>query len=105
VVIDEKNYKSKIIEYCQKYHLTYDFVLLEESVRSANLHVFRSKLLIAGKDICEATGSSKKESQQNTSYKAYCMIQENPDFIQSLKAVEQTEEAECDDSLIEPNVV
>jgi len=84
VVIDEKNYKSKIIEYCQKYHLTYDFVLLEESVRSANLHVFRSKLLISGKDICEATGSSKKESQQNASYKAYCLIKENPFFLKEL---------------------
>ncbi|MEA4937217.1 MAG: ribonuclease III [Paludibacter sp.] len=105
VVIDEKNYKSKIIELCQKYHLTYDFVLLEESVRSANMHVFRSKLLIEGKDICEATGSSKKESQQNTSYKAYLMIQENPGFIESLRAEEQpAETAVEEESGAEPNV-
>lgn len=97
VVIDEKNYKSKIIELCQKYHLTYDFVLLEESVRSANMHVFRSKLLIEGRDICEATGSSKKESQQNTSYKAYRFIQDNPDFITSLRAEKQFAESAVDE--------
>lgn len=118
VVIDEKNYKSKIIELCQKYHLTYDFVLLEESVRSANMHVFRSKLLIEGRDICEATGSSKKESQQNTSYKAYRMIQDNPGLIESLRAEKQVTESAVDEEPVideasavneapvtEPNVV
>lgn len=111
VVIDEKNYKSKIIELCQKYHLTYDFILLEESVRSANMHVFRSKLLIAGKDICEATGSSKKESQQNTSYKAYRMIQEDPGLIASLRAevlpedpAVEEEPVVTEDPVTEPNV-
>ncbi|MDO9634637.1 MAG: ribonuclease III [Paludibacter sp.] len=84
VVIDEKNYKSKIIEYCQKYHLTYEFVLLDESVLTANNHIFYTRLLIDGKTICEATGPSKKESQQNASYKAYCLIQETPDFIKDL---------------------
>lgn len=85
VVIDENNYKSKIIEYCQKSHLTYDFVLVEESLPSVNHHIFRSRLLISGKNICEATGSSKKESQQNASYKAYQLINEQSGFLKSLK--------------------
>lgn len=93
VVVDEKNYKSRIIEYCQKHHLQYEFVLLEESVRSANLHVFYTKLIINGKDICEASGTSKKESQQNASYKAFYMIQNNPDFLKNFidKASEEQE--------------
>ncbi len=85
VVIDEKNYKSKIIEYCQKYHLKYEFVLLEEEVFSANSHLFRTGLVINGKKICEASGASKKESQQNASYKAFCMIQENPNFLKGIE--------------------
>jgi len=88
VVIDEKNYKSKIIEYCQKHHFKYEFVLLEEEMLSANSHVFRSELLINGKQICEATGTSKKESQQNASYKAYCMIQEDPEVAASLQVLQ-----------------
>ena len=85
VVVDENNYKSKIIEFCQKHHLNYDFVLLEESVHAANQHIFRSRLLISGKNICEATGSSKKESQQNASCQAYILISEHPDFLKSLQ--------------------
>jgi len=86
VVVDEKNYKSKIIEYCQKYHFKYEFVLLEEEVLSANAHVFHTSLIIDGKNICEASGASKKESQQNASYKAYCILQENPGFINDKEA-------------------
>lgn len=96
VVVDEKNYKSRIIELCQKYHLNYEFLLLEDYHRSANNHVFRVRLMIAGQAVCEATGRSKKESQQNASLVAFRKIKENPDYLKELQD-ENMPEAEVAD--------
>ncbi len=84
VVVDERNFKSKIIEFCQKNHLKYEFVLIEEEILSANVHVFHTELLINGKYICEDSGSSKKESQQNASYKAYQLLNNNSELLEKL---------------------
>ncbi|GAB1416046.1 hypothetical protein MASR2M117_14520 [Paludibacter sp.] len=89
VVVDEKNYKSKIIEFCQKNHLKYEFVLLEEEIISANSHIFHTELLINDKHICEDNGSSKKESQQNVSYKAFQLLNDNSELLQELLEVSQ----------------
>jgi ribonuclease III len=81
---DEENYKSKVIEWCQKRKLTFDFVLLQDELQDANKHLFVSGLMIEGQLICESNGSSKKESQQNTSRKAWNRITSEPDFLKKL---------------------
>lgn len=89
----EVNFKSKLIEWCQKNRLEPEFVLVSETVGNSNKHVFKSALTILGKTICEANGSSKKESQQNASRIAFELIQSNPDFLQKLKLeLKQTSE-------------
>ena len=82
----EVNFKSKIIEWAQKYRLQVEFVLVDEQLSAANKHIFSTQLLISGKDICDATGSSKKESQQNASSIALQMINSNPRFIEEVLA-------------------
>lgn len=78
---DEVNFKSKLIEWCQKYKLQSDFILVEEVLNGVNKHTFTTRLTIEKNVICEATGSSKKESQQNASQKALQLIQNNPAFL------------------------
>ncbi len=80
----EVNFKSKIIEWGQKNRLNVEFVLLEDQLFDENKHLFCTELTISGKPICQATGSSKKESQQNASSKAYQLIQSNPLFVEEV---------------------
>lgn len=81
VVEDEVNFKSKLIEWCQKYKVQLDFVLLDDTMNGPNKHIFTTQLLIVQKVICEATGSSKKESQQNASRIALEIIENSPNFL------------------------
>jgi len=84
VAENEVNFKSKLIEWCQKNRLQTEFVLVDEVLSKSNKHLFQSRLLIQGKTICEAFGPSKKESQQNASRIADQMIQSNPNFLKEL---------------------
>lgn len=79
----EINYKSRIFEWCHKHRLEPEFVLLNEVV-DRNKHTFHTRLLIRDKVICEATGSSKKESQQNASRIAYEKFSEDPHLVEEL---------------------
>jgi ribonuclease III len=86
VAENEVNFKSKLIEWCQKNRLETEFILISETLNRSNKHVFLSSLNIQGKTICEASGASKKESQQNASRIAYGKIQSNPNFLKNLKS-------------------
>ena len=81
---NEENYKSKLIEWCQKNKLESEFILVQDTLHSANKHEFLTCLTIQGQSICESIGSSKKESQQNVSRIAYEMIQSNKNFLKEL---------------------
>ncbi len=85
VAENEVNFKSKLIEWCQKNRLEPEFALVDEVLSKANKHVFQTRLIIQGKTICEASGASKKESQQLVSQIAYQQIQSNTDFLKDLK--------------------
>ncbi len=93
---DEVNFKSKLIEWCQKYRLQPDFVLVEEVLNGLNKHVFTTCLTIEKTVICEATGSSKKESQQNVSQKALQLIHNNPAFLMELEKMKATDMKDSD---------
>jgi len=86
VAENEVNFKSKLIEWCQKNKLETEFILLSETMSGSNKHVFLSGLMIQGRKICEASGMSKKESQQNASRIAFEMIESNPDMLKELKS-------------------
>lgn len=100
VAENEVNFKSKLIEWCQKNRLEPEFVLVSETLNNSNKHVFRSRLMIQGQMICEASGASKKESQQNASHIAFEIIQSNKNFMEELKlAIAQTIKSSDPDSL------
>ena len=81
---NEINFKSKLIEWCQKNRVEPDFILVQDVLSDANKHDFLTRLEINGKTICEANGKSKKESQQNVSQIALQLIESTPEFIQGL---------------------
>ena len=85
VTENEMNFKSKLIEWCQKNRFESEFVMVSDTLKSANKHEFLSQLLIQGIVICEATGNSKKDSQQNASKIAYQLIDRNDKFLKELK--------------------
>ena len=85
---NEVNFKSKLIEWCQKNRIEPEFILVQDTLQNANKHEFLTRLAINRKTVCEATGSSKKESQQNVSRIAYQLITSNTDFLQELTLVE-----------------
>lgn len=86
VAENEVNFKSKLIEWCQKNRLEPSFILLSETLNNVNKHVFETRLTINGKALCDALGTSKKESQQHASRVAIELIQSNPDLLNQLRA-------------------
>lgn len=91
LVLAEVNFKSKLIEWCQKNKLTIDFILLSEELSSANNHLFHTQISINNQVICDATGRSKKESHQHAAMKALEIIEKTPNFSNSLYIPETTE--------------
>ena len=89
ILESEMNFKSKLFEMCHKNRLEPEFILLEETVVK-NKHTFLTCLKIHDQIICEATGSSKKESQQNVSKIACEKIIDTPNFFSNLKAQSST---------------
>lgn len=85
VAENEVNFKSKLLEWCQKNRFELEFLLIKDTLGNSNKHIFHSRLIIDNKTICEASGASKKESQQHASQIALEMIQLNPRLIQELK--------------------
>jgi len=83
---NEVNFKSKLIEWCQKNKLEAEFVLVEDALSGINKHTFLTRLKIQHRDIAEATGSSKKESQQQVSKIALEQINSDNNFLSNLTA-------------------
>ncbi|MBR7027835.1 MAG: ribonuclease III [Bacteroidaceae bacterium] len=61
----EVNFKSKILEYCQKNRIIPEFKLKSAEKDEANNPLFRSILDIEGVMVGDGKGYSKKESEQN----------------------------------------
>ena len=64
IAYKECNFKSKLLEWCQKNKVEMSFEQ-EESRSEDGSPMFRSKVLVAGMELGKGRGYSKKESQQN----------------------------------------
>lgn len=76
----EINFKSKLLEWGQKYHVPISFELVETSVDGSNSQMFRSMISLCGRPVSEATGYTKKESHQIASKNALHRITTDDDF-------------------------
>ncbi len=67
----EQNYKSRLIEWTQKYRVTIEFQLIDTMNDSDGNPIFKTAVLLGGIYAADGSGYSKKESHQGASRKAY----------------------------------
>ena len=70
VAYQEMNFKSKLLEWCQKHKVTLEFVLLAETKDEDGSPLFNTKVVINGFECARGKGYSKKESHQKASKNA-----------------------------------
>ena len=81
----EENYKSKLIEWCQKYQFEFKFDIVSQKIlQDRNTPKFVSRVTIEGVYCGTGEGYSKKESHQNAARQAYKHIRRNAAFVNTL---------------------
>lgn len=96
----EENFKSKIIEWCQKNQLSIEFEIEKEMhVGDKNVPKFDTIIKIEGINCGSGSGYSKKESHQRAAQQALLKIRRNKSFADSLKnakvIAEEAAKEEC----------
>ena len=81
----EENYKSKLIEWCQKYQFEFKFDIVSQKIlQDRNTPKFVSRVTIEGVYCGTGDGYSKKESHQKAAQQAYKHIRRNAAFVNML---------------------
>ena len=99
LLVEEQNFKSKLLEWAQKYKADLQFELLEESVDKDSNPQFKTIVKVNGIPAGIGTGYSKRESQQCAAQKALIKVRNNKThFLTSnvLKNGESSDEPEAE---------
>jgi ribonuclease-3 len=80
----EVNFKSKLLEWSQKYKVALDFKLVENFTDNERNPVFQSQALLNGVLAGIGTGYSKKESQQQAAHMGLKKVRNNKEFVQEV---------------------
>ena len=81
----EENYKSKLIEWCQKHQFEFKFDIVSQKIlQDRNTPKFVSRVTIEGVYCGTGDGYSKKESHQKAAQQAYKHIRRNAAFVNTL---------------------
>ena len=86
VAYKEVNFKSKLIEWCQKNKVNLEFKEVEQKRDRNNSPVFTYSAVVEGLEAGQATGYTKKESQQQASKTALQKLRRKPQFIDAVFA-------------------
>ena len=86
VAYKEVNFKSKLLEWCQKNKVDVKFELVSQRRDENNSPVFVYKVIIEGLDGGTGEGYTKKESQQTASKTALQSLRRKPQFIDAVFA-------------------
>ncbi|MFZ4457296.1 MAG: ribonuclease III [Bacteroidales bacterium] len=98
----EVNFKSKLIEWSQKYKIPIEFNVIELFKDEHNNPIFQTQVTIATLPAGSGTGYSKKESQQNAAKQSMKKIQNDKAFCDLVfKGVNP---AEGDEDLSDPSI-
>ena len=92
----EVNFKSKLIEWCQKNRMELSFELLKQGYDEFNSPIFESEVIIEGIHAGRGKGYSKKESQQVAAQESLNMIKKKSTFMEQILAVKAIREGEVD---------
>ena len=80
LVKTEQNFKSRLIEWTQKYRVTIEFELIDSYTDENKNPVFRTAILLGGIFASDAEGYSKKESHQVASKRALDRLRHDQQF-------------------------
>lgn len=80
----EVNFKSKLIEWCQKNKVKVSFELIEQILDEKSNPIFKTEVLIESLTAGNGTGYSKKESQQNAARMALKKIKSEQEFVEAI---------------------
>lgn len=86
VAYKEVNFKSKLIEWCQKNRVKLDFRLIEQKRDKNNSPMFVYQAMVEGLEGGTGSGYSKKESQQMASKLTLQSLRRKPQFIDAVFA-------------------
>ncbi len=86
VAYKEVNFKSKLIEWCQKNRVEIEYKLLEQKKDNDGNPTFTYQVLIEGVEGCNGSGYSKKESQQLASKLTLQRLRREPQYIDAVFA-------------------
>jgi len=90
----EVNFKSKLIEWCQKNKVELSFELIEQTLDEKSNPIFQTEVLIEGMTAGNGTGYSKKESQQHAAKMALKKIKTEKNFIATVQEAKEKRQAE-----------
>ena len=91
LVKNEQNFKSRLIEWTQKYRVSIEFELIDTYSDADKNPVFRTAIILGGIYASNGEGYSKKESHQNASKKAYDRLHQDPQFREQVLSTAITE--------------
>ena len=80
----EQNFKSRLIEWAQKYRVNIEFELVDSYTDADKNPVFRTAVILGGIYASDATGYSKKESHQSASKKALDRLKQDQQFCEQV---------------------
>ena len=83
IAVSEQNFKSLLIEWCQKYQFDFQFVMTEEKV-SNGIPTFKAAVIVEGVKLGEGKGFSKKESHQNAANMALSIVRNDNALVNQL---------------------
>ena len=84
----ELNFKSKLLEWCQKHKVSIDFQLINEKKDETGAPVFNTKVLLSEQECGRGKGFSKKESQQKACKNALNNLRRNKRLMQQFTSGE-----------------
>lgn len=90
----EVNFKSKLLEWSQKFKVDLLFNLLESFMDNENNPIFQSQVLLNGLLAGVGSGYSKKESQQQAAQMALKKIKKDKNFFDLILTLNKKEEPE-----------
>ena len=84
LVKKEVNFKSKLLEWTQKHHVSIEFELIEKYTDNEHNPIFQSQVLLNSILSGVGTGYSKKESHQQAAHMALMKVKNNKEFVQTI---------------------
>ena len=92
VAKQDANFKSGLIEWCQKQKYSIDFQIIDHHIDLHNNPIFTASAYIMGIDAGKGTGHSKKEAHQRAAKEALARIESDKELRQALASNAQKKE-------------